>query len=241
MTKNYRLLLKLSIVLSAAITFAGAAIADDARRPPADNDETYKLPIFVPKAALPKNAKKINFNDNGSDNDEMYSITPAAPAPAKQATQAAPAAGTAATSQEQYQQQMVEYQKQLEVYNQQMAEYKKQLELQQQGKASPTDNDSSYVLPGQYSKVKKQITPAKNPPRQTPQEQPAQQYQPPVAQQYQAPAQQYPSPQPQAAQPQQAPPTAAHYNQRYNYSDQYDSSPKGEKGTDGGYMPNYYY
>ena len=40
---------------------------------PQDNDATYKLPTYVPKAAQPKRPKKVIFEDSNS-NDALYSL-----------------------------------------------------------------------------------------------------------------------------------------------------------------------
>lgn len=185
---------------------------------PADNDDSYKLPLFVPKAALPKDGGKVIFDDKAGDNDEIYSLPKRA---ALKPSDAAPAAGGDAQGQKSYSQQYEEYQQQMKLYNEQMVEYKKQLAAQQTPQTG--DNDTSYVLPGQYSDTKKTVKPP-HVAAAKPKPQPA----PP-------PTQAQPAPQ-QPVQQYKAPP-AIQYNQKYNYSDQNDRAPS----TTGNDMPNYYY
>lgn len=39
---------------------------------PADNDETYTIPTYIPKVSIAKRPKKIIFEDDGFDNDAVY-------------------------------------------------------------------------------------------------------------------------------------------------------------------------
>lgn len=238
---------KLAIISGVAIWFCAHSAAIAQNTPPADNDDSYKLPMYVPKVALPNNGKKIIFNDDSGDNDEIYNMPKhAAPAAGTSAAAAPVVPKASGQAQQNYEEQYKQYQEQMKDYNQKMEEYKKQLDAQQKQSQNPpvVDNDATYELPGQYSKVKQAVKPPAKyvPPKVKVQAQPAPvaaQPAPQPARQAAAPAQQI-QPQQQPVQSQYQAPAAIQYNQKYNYSDQYDRAPPASSSS-GGSMPSYYY
>ncbi len=223
---------KLAVITPVAIIIYAHAVSAQASPPPADNDDSYKLPLFVPKVAQPTGGKVVFDSASGGENDEIYSLPKRA---AAKPSALSPAAGPAA-AQKNYDQQYQEYQRQMQLYNEQMVEYKKQLATQQQQESqAPGDNDTTYVLPGQYMPAKKGAKPkpvaVKPPVAAQPAIQPAAAA--PVQAQQPAPVAAQPQPQ-----PKQAPAAAAQYNQRYNYSDENE---RGSSGQTNSAFPNYYY
>lgn len=220
----YRSFLKLPIIPVVAILISTAASAAENNIPHADNDDSYKLPLFIPKVAQAK-TDKVMFGHENAENDEIYSLPKRA---ALKPSNISPAAGTgeADAQKKAYNKQYEEYQQQMKLYNEQMAEYKKQLAIQQQLQSqAPGDNDSTYVLPGQYQPAKKNVKPKPTAPK--PQVAPVS-----APAQVTAPQQTQPAA-PAPAQPRyQAP--AAQYNQKYNYSDEARPAHNADN------YPNYY-
>lgn len=209
-------LLKLAIIPSLAIMFCSSALADT-RRVPADNDDSYKLPMFVPKVAQPQAGQKVMFEDDSRGNDEIYSL------PKRSAVKPMTPAETD-KAMKKYAKEYEEYQRQMQQYNEEMVEYKKKLAAQQQQatqSAPPSgDNDASYILPGQYMPALKDAKPRQRTISASP-----------------APSQ---APAAAAPTPAQAPavaPAAAQYNQRYNYSDQSERQDRAKHQS----YPSYYY
>lgn len=57
---------------------------------PQDNDASYVIPRYIPRAAMPRSSGKIIFNDSPQDNDALYILKEAKPRPKKKAPQAVP-------------------------------------------------------------------------------------------------------------------------------------------------------